>query len=622
MKIRIAILIIMVLSSFTSNAKTYYLSETSGLDTNSGTSQLPWKTLSKAQSAVQQGDTVLIRNGNYGVFTSNVGAVKNTNWINYIAENGQNAVHFDRIVVTGTNADAYLNFENIDIHYPAWIGGTSFSFGTEPNIADFIGVNFVKFKKCKFHGDNQYETGGAIQFNHLLFDWVNPSAVKLAVHDLKVDSCEIYNTPTGVRFSGYNINILNNHIYQIHGTIIGQLAGGMGSTTAIAAVDSNSCRFVLIENNHLHYQRMFPLELHYSASTWGTTHSSVIGCRGADFVVRGNHIHDTYYPLIQLYGNEPMLYGKYDKGNLLFENNIIYDHGGSQIIYNPGSTEEASISGPVIFRHNTVISGNQDVNWNNTMTAINRFRANATKQTYMIRFCGVQGDVLPTGEALPFINTYNYDGTGSYFEDNVLICEGNLYNYVKSPYISPNIKFIYRNNLIYGQLLSAIPLDASNINISDQITKGKLPKDYIDTQLFLAPNYNKAHGLTYASGSAFDLTPKPGSVICTLSTTGSYVGAIKPANLTTLNTPFKNDFVLQFYPNPTNSILHILLKDNQEPFSISLCDLSGRTLCKTNTQKGDSEIEWDLKQMDINQGVYMVCVKGALFNKAYKVVIN
>lgn len=622
MKTRITILILIVLSCFTSNAKTYYLSETTGLDTNSGTSQLPWKTLGKAQSMAQSGDTVLLRNGNYGNFTSNVGSVKNTNWINYIAEIGQNAVRFDRIVVNGLNADAYLNFENIEIHYPAWTVGTTYSFGNEPNIADFIGVNFVKFKKCKFHGDNQYETGGAIQFNHLLFDWVNKSALKLAVHDLTVDSCEIYNTPTGVRFSGYNINILNNHIYQIHGTLIGQLGGGMGSTTAITPVDSNACRFVLIENNHLHYQRMFPLELHYSASTWGTTHSSTIGCRGADFIVRGNHIHDTYNPLIQLYGNEPALYGKYDKGNLLIENNIIYDHNGSQIIYNPGSTVEASISGPIIFRHNTVISGNQDATWDNTMTAINRFRANATKQSYMIRFGGVPGDVQPTGEALPFINTYNYDGTGSYFEDNVLICEGNLSNFVKSPYFSANAKFIYRNNLIYGQVFTSIPLDASNINISDQITKGKLPKDYIDTQLFKAPNYNKAHGLTYLAGSTFDLTPKPGSVICTLSTTGGYVGAIKPASLTTLNPPSKNDFVLKLYPNPTNSILHIQVDDNQEPFAISLCDLNGKTLYKTNTKKGNSEIEWNLKQTGINPGVYVVYVNGKLFSKAYKVVIN
>jgi hypothetical protein len=203
-----------------------------------------------------------------------------------------------------------------------------------------------------------------------------------------------------------------------------------------------------------------------------------------------------------------------------------------------------------------------------------------------------------------------------------MICEGNLFNYVKSPYISPNAKFIYRNNLIYGQILTSIPLDASNINISDQIAKGKLPKDFIDTQLFLAPNYNKAHGLTYAAGSSFDLTPKASSVICTLSTTGSYVGAIKPVNVTTINTPTNNDFVVKLYSNPTSAILHILLKENQEPFTISLCDLNGKTLGKKNTQKGDSEIEWNLKQLDINQGVYMVCVKGKHFNKAYKVVIN
>ncbi len=575
MKIRIVI-IFLLLSSVTSNAKTYYLSVANGLDTNAGTSQAPWKTLAKAQSVVQQGDSVLLANGNYGVFTSNVGSVKNTNWTNYLADVGQDAVRFERIVVTGTNADAYLNFENIDIHYPAWTGNTSFSFGSEPNMADFNGVNFIKFKKCKFHGDNQYETGGAIQFNHLLFDWANPSAVKLAVHDLKVDSCEIYNTSSGIRFSGYNINILNNHIHKIHGTIIGQLPGGMGSTTAIAPVDSNSCRFVLIENNHLHDQRMFPLELHYAANTWGTTHSSVIGCRGADFTIRGNHIHDTYNPLIQLYNNEPSLHGKYDRGNLLIENNIIYDHGGLQIIYNPGTTVDASIGGPIIFRHNTVVSGNQDVNWNNTMSAISRFRANTTKQTYMLRFGGVPGDVQPVGEALPFINTYNYDGTGSYFEDNVLICEGNLSNYVKSPYISPNVKFNYRNNLIYGQVFTSIPLDASNINISDQISKGKLPKDFIDNQLFVAPNYTKAHGLTYVPGSAFDLTPKLGSILCNMSTTGGYVGAILPLNITTKREMVENTSLV-VYPNPCTDMLRINTQINKNT-DICISDLFGKEI--------------------------------------------
>ena len=599
MKIRIVI-ILLLMSSITSNAKTDYLSVANGLDTNEGTSQAPWKTLAKAQSVVQQGDSVLLANGNYGIFTSNVGSVKNTNWTNYLADVGQNAVRFERIVVTGTNADAYLNFENIDIHYPAWTGNTSFSFGNEPNMADFNGVNFIKFKKCTFHGDNQYETGGAIQFNHLLFDWSNPSAVKLAVHDLKVDSCEIYNTSSGIRFSGYNINILNNHIHKIHGTIIGQLPGGMGSTTAIAPVDSNSCRFVLIENNHLHDQRMFPLELHYAANTWGTTHSSVIGCRGADFTIRGNHIHDTYNPLIQLYNNEPSLHGKYDRGNLLIENNIIYDHGGLQIIYNPGSTVDASIGGPIIFRHNTVISGNQDSNWNNTMSAINRFRANTTKQTYMLRFCGVPGDAQPVGEALPFINTYNYDGTGSYFEDNVLICEGNLSNYVKSPYISPNVKFNYRNNLIYGQVFTSIPLDASNINISDQISKGKLPKDYIDNQLFVAPNYTKAHGLTYVPGSAFDLTPKIGSIISTMSTTGGYIGAIPPSVYTS-----KNDLEtvngIVVYPNPCTDQVRI---DSQDIKNLEICisNLVGKELLN---KKGLNSCDVS----NLKKGIYIINVK-------------
>jgi hypothetical protein len=300
-----------------------------------------------------------------------------------------------------------------------------------------------------------------------------------------------------------------------------------------------------------------------------------------------------------LYGNEPSLHGKYDKANLLIENNIIYDHGGLQIIYNPGTTPESSIGGPIIFRHNTVISGNQDATWNNTMTAINRFRANTAKQTYMLRFGGVPGDVQPVGEALPFINSYNYDGTGSYFEDNVMICEGNLSNYVKSPYISPNMKLKYRNNLIYGQVFTSIPLDASNVNIADQITKGKLPKDFIDTQLFLAPNYSKAHGLTYEQGSAFDLTPKAGSILCTMSTTGGYVGAIPPLNLTT-----SRDFDLKnkvlIFPNPCADILRIATED-EKGIEICIVDMFGKVVYK-NTGTNNCDVS------RLKSGIYHVKV--------------
>jgi hypothetical protein len=233
------------------------------------------------------------------------------------------------------------------------------------------------------------------------------------------------------------------------------------------------------------------------------------------------------------------------------------------------------------------------------MTAISRFRANATKQTYMLRFGGVPGDVQPVGEALPFINTYNYDGTDSYFEDNVLICEGNLSNYVRSPYISPNMKFKYRNNLIYGQVFTSIPLDASNVNISDQITKGKLPKDYIDTQLFLAPNYNKAHGLTYLPGSAFDLTPKLSSIISTMSTTGGYVGAIPPANLTTNRAVDARKSII-VYPNPCTDLLKIVT-DNEAVIQVCITDVLGKIVYKS---KGTNNCDVS----GLRKGIYLVKV--------------
>ena len=49
-------------------AATYYLDANNGNDSNLGTSSQPWKTLSKAQSIVISGDTVIVRDGSYGEY--------------------------------------------------------------------------------------------------------------------------------------------------------------------------------------------------------------------------------------------------------------------------------------------------------------------------------------------------------------------------------------------------------------------------------------------------------------------------------------------------------------------------------------------------------------------------
>ena len=107
---------------------------------------------------------------------------------------------FNNIDVDGLEVNAYLRFEGIDIFYPQQ--PTCPSSGGAIDIASFFGVNFITLKHCKIHGVQTYDSGGGIYFNHKL----NPLT---PVHDLQVDHCEIFNTTTGIRFSGSKTTIAN-----------------------------------------------------------------------------------------------------------------------------------------------------------------------------------------------------------------------------------------------------------------------------------------------------------------------------------------------------------------------------------------------------------------------------
>ena len=62
-------------------AATYYLDAVNGNYNNPGTSVQPWKTIGKAQVTVTSGDTVKLRDGNYGAYEET--GVTRTNWVTY-----------------------------------------------------------------------------------------------------------------------------------------------------------------------------------------------------------------------------------------------------------------------------------------------------------------------------------------------------------------------------------------------------------------------------------------------------------------------------------------------------------------------------------------------------------
>ncbi len=503
----------------------YYLDAVNGNDLSPGTLAQPWKTLAKSKSTLLSGDSVFLSNGNYGAYIENLNTGNRTDWVTYLAAPGQTAVIFNYIDVDGLEVDAYLRFEGIDIFYPQQ--PTCPTTGAAIEITSFSGVNFITLKHCKIHGVQTYDTGGGVYFNHKS----NPST---PIHDLRVDNCEIFNTTSGIRFSGNQTTITNCHIHHIHGTMIGNLCGPMSED------DFNSATYVLIENNHLHDMHFYTAEPCYNTPGWSTAHASVIGIRGHDWIVRGNQMHDTWSPVIQLYGND--CGGKYDRGNILFENNIIYDHQGYSLFYNPGTDSSAFIGGPIVFKHNTIISGRQDSSWTTSNLAANRFSADGHVQSASLNL---------------FPSPPNpYDGTGTLWEDNIFLLSTRVGNMNDQKFDDPSAKWIARNNLIYVKSWNVGTLDPSNFIISDSIKSGLLPPDFIDHQLFMASNYSMGHTLTQMPNTAFDLTPLPGSILCTMSTMGGYIGAIPCATISKTNASEIENPIL-VYPNPASTHITI-----------------------------------------------------------------
>jgi hypothetical protein len=574
---------------FSVGARTYYLNAVVGNDAFSGAIGQPWKTLAKCKAAVVSGDSVVLFNGSYGAYIENMGSNSRSNWVWYIAASGQNAVTFDFIDVDGVEANAYLHFEGIDIMYPAQ--ATCPPSGSAIDITSFTGVNFITLKKCKIHGVRTYDSGGGVYFNHLQ----NPTN---AVHDLLVDQCEIYQSGTGIRFTGSKTTITNCEIHHIHGTMIGNLCGPMSAT------DLNSASHVLIENNHLHDMHFYTNEPCYNTPGWSTAHSSIIGIRGRDWIVRNNHIHDAWSPGIQLYNND--CGGKYDRADLIFENNIFYDNQGYQVFYNPGTSGGSYIGGKVIFRHNTIVSGRQDSLWTLNDNAVNRFKAG--------------GQVQSIGLILSSPSVNPYDGTGTLFEDNIFIAETGIGNFNYQAFTDTAAKWVMKNNLIYTKLWNCGTLDPSNFIITSNIASSQVPKDFIDKELFVAAVYDKQHGMTHKVGGAFDLSPKAGSMICNMSTTGSYVGAIACGAPTRVKSE-ETYYSVLVYPNPVSERLTLVISNKNKAtknVSLVLMDMLGQTI-HTRVLEGEEAI---IDMQDFAKGVYFLKVTTDLGNIATQKIIR
>ena len=231
----------------TATAETYYLDAVNGDDTNPGTSELPWQTLSKAKSTVTGGNTVIVRDGLYGTYSE--AYVDRTDWVTYQAETGHNP-ELTKIGTTtlGDVHNAYLCFDGFTIRSAAKqdatieltktkyvkflnlnvIGKGADALGTGYAVQLYGDTSDVTIDNCTFSGGE--ETGPYDGFGHGMYV---PDIDNLTITNNEIK--QVANA--GITASCRNNTIANNNIHQMGGDGM-LLWGGDGPT--------------LIEGNQIH----------------------------------------------------------------------------------------------------------------------------------------------------------------------------------------------------------------------------------------------------------------------------------------------------------------------------------------------------------------------------------
>ena len=170
------------------NTKTYYCDAITGNDTNPGTSGKPWKTLSKAQSTIADGDTVKLRSGDYGSFINN--NIAHTNWTTYEADAGNTPIFSQR----NTSKDAIRIYG-----YPDSYKANLIFRGITINHSGALvrNVSNVKIYDCNFVG-----TGYPMKVPYDVISMNDNYAINLAnTSGIVIDNCTI--NGDGPNFDSY-----------------------------------------------------------------------------------------------------------------------------------------------------------------------------------------------------------------------------------------------------------------------------------------------------------------------------------------------------------------------------------------------------------------------------------
>ncbi|MCD6321935.1 MAG: right-handed parallel beta-helix repeat-containing protein [Clostridiales bacterium] len=190
-----------------SYAVTYYVS-THGNDSNPGTSALPWKTLNKAISKVDDNDDIIIKSGDY-LITDRIEIDHKKG----ITITGESAIA-TKIIYSGTDDEYALGF---GVNANAIILRDLQLIWKSSNNGNVVGVggSDITIKNCEIYFDTS---------SHV--DKYDCIKILASASNVLVENCKIYGAPNqGIDAVGAtNITIRNNRIFDCQNGIV--LKGG------------------------------------------------------------------------------------------------------------------------------------------------------------------------------------------------------------------------------------------------------------------------------------------------------------------------------------------------------------------------------------------------------------
>ena len=296
---------------------TYYLDAVNGSDSNDGSSDQPWQTLGHARATLQDGDGVLLRDGDYGGFEHD--GAGHGDWVTYRADEGHSPVLTTISVDNTDSAEAYLRFCGLTVEHPEpdpWPPDDGMRH-TVGRLAHIDQAHHVELIGCTMRGINKFLSEG----------------VRLEDSDhVTIAQCDISTTRSGVHATGCNDFVLSyNHV---HSMAEGSGIRFQGDVTG-----------TVIQGNHVHGQHGDPSEPYFPSQDQNEWHpGSGISIRISNAVIRNNIIHDGFSQGMMFYvdGQPDELYE-----NMLVENNLFYDTG-RVALYQCGTN--------IVVRNNTFVS--------------------------------------------------------------------------------------------------------------------------------------------------------------------------------------------------------------------------------------------------------------------------